>query len=145
MSHGCLWISEVSDCASNSILIDENEEFSCPEGTAQGTFTKHAHPLDCRQFFLCIGGVPREQGCPLGEVFSSGRKSSFIIIIIIIRSLALLTNIILSGTGSGIDGFCTDPENVPECADYYAGNEEVLQQKSGPPANPGRVRTHRFY
>ena len=53
---------------------DENEEFSCPEGTAQGTFTKHAHPLDCRQFFLCIGGVPREQGCPLGEVFSSGRK-----------------------------------------------------------------------
>ena len=51
----------------------------------------------------------------------------------------------LSGTGSGIDGFCTDPENVPECADYYVGNEEVLQQKSLPPTNPGRVRTHRFY
>ena len=92
----------------------------CPEGTAQGTFTKHAHPLDCRQFFLCIGGVPREQGCPLGEVFSDG-------------------------TGSGIDGSCTDPENVPECADYYAGNEEVIQKRALSSSNPGRVRTHRFY
>ena len=92
----------------------------CPEGTAQGAFTKHAHPLDCRQFFLCIGGVPREQGCPLGEVFSDG-------------------------TGSGIDGSCTDPENVPECADYYAGNEEVIQKRALSATNPGRVRTHRFY
>jgi len=120
VSHGCLWISEVSDCATNSIIIDENEEFVCPEGTAQGAFTKHAHPLDCRQFFLCIGGVPREQGCPLGEVFSDG-------------------------TGSGIDGSCTDPENVPECADYYAGNEEVIQKRALSASNPGRVRTHRFY
>ena len=24
------------------------------------------------------------------------------------------------GTGNGIDGKCVEPENVPECADYYA-------------------------
>ena len=74
-SHTCLWISEVPDCSFKTIPIDETEEFVCPADTPAGAFTKHPHPLDCRQFFLCIGGVPREQGCPLGEVFSSGRKS----------------------------------------------------------------------
>ena len=37
---------------------------------------------------------PRELGCPVGEVFSAG-------------------------SGNGIDGKCTGPEEVPECRDYY--------------------------
>lgn len=73
-SHSCLWISEVSECSFKTIPIDETEEFSCPLDTPSGAFTKHPHPLDCRQFFLCIGGIPREQGCPLGEVFDEGES-----------------------------------------------------------------------
>ena len=61
------------ECSFNSIPIDDTEEFVCPTDTAAGAFTKHPHPLDCRQFFLCIGGIPREQGCPLGEVFDAGK------------------------------------------------------------------------
>ena len=72
-SHTCLWISEVPDCSFKTIPIDETEEFVCPADTPAGAFTKHPHPLDCRQFFLCIGGIPREQGCPLGEVFDAGK------------------------------------------------------------------------
>ena len=72
VSHTCLWISEVPDCSFKTIPIDETEEFSCPTDSPAGAFTKHVNPLDCRQFFLCIGGIPREQGCPLGEVFDEG-------------------------------------------------------------------------
>ena len=73
-SHSCLWISEVPECSFKTVPIDETEEFACPLDTPSGAFTKHAHPLDCRQFFLCIGGIPREQGCPLGEVFDEGES-----------------------------------------------------------------------
>merc|ERR550532_3336187 len=41
-----------------------------------------------------MNGQPRELGCPVGEVFSAG-------------------------SGNGIDGKCTGPEEVPECRDYY--------------------------
>ena len=41
----------------------------------------------CRQYYLCIGGVPREYGCPLGAVFNIG-------------------------SGNGVDGECSDPELV---------------------------------
>ena len=136
MSHGCLWVSEVPECVTKKVVIDdEGGEFECPPQGAAGTFTKHAHPLDCRQFFLCINGIPREQvkiycllfvptnpselccvqGCPLGEVFSAG-------------------------TGSGEDGRCTDPEEVPECADYYAGvDTRPSVREGGRSANPGRA------
>jgi len=118
VQHSCLWISEVPECSFQTIPIDETEEFSCPVDTPSGAFTKHPHPLDCRQFFLCIGGIPREQGCPLGEVFDAG-------------------------TGSGIDGRCTDPENVPECADYYADNPDVIKSSaSGRSAQPERNRNY---
>merc|ERR1712154_641907 len=86
-------LAELRTCGNGLAFID----------TPSGAFTKHAHPLDCRQFFLCIGGIPREQGCPLGEVFDEG-------------------------TGSGVDGKCTSPDQVPECADYYADNPDVVQQ-----------------
>jgi len=117
--HTCLWISEVPECSFNTIPIGETEEFACPLDTPAGAFTKHPHPLDCRQFFLCIGGVPREQGCPLGEVFDAG-------------------------TGSGIDGKCTDPENVPECAEYYANDPEVSKAKFTQSSQPERLRANRF-
>jgi len=120
-SYACLWASEVADCSSPVIPFDdEGGEFQCPTIGSSGTFTKHAHPADCRQYFLCINGVPREQGCPLGEVFNAG-------------------------SGSGEDGQCTDPEFVPECADYYAGSNDVElrkfeQQQS---SNPSRLRVGR--
>jgi len=121
VSHGCLWASEVPECSSSIIIVDdEGGEFQCPSITSAGIFTKHAHPADCRQYFLCINGVPREQGCPLGEVFNAG-------------------------SGSGEDGQCTDPEIVPECANYYSDNEldqhrfETTRQDN----NNNRIRTGR--
>ena len=120
-THGCLWASEVPECSGPVIAIDEEGgEFACPSRSSAGIFTKHAHPADCRQYFLCIGGVPREQGCPLGEVFNAG-------------------------SGSGIDGQCTDPEVVPECANYYANSNDLDQQRfeDTRSSNPGRLRTGR--
>jgi len=98
--HKCTWISDVPECYLSSIPVGEEEQFSCPEQVIAGAYTKHINPLDCRKFFLCISGVPRDQECPEGEVFDVG-------------------------TGNGIDGKCTDPENVPECADYYAEVPDV--------------------
>jgi len=96
-SRGCRWADQVPECSSTSIVVDEEGgEFQCPRTSAAGVFTKHAHPADCRQYFLCIGGVPREYGCPLGSVFNTG-------------------------SGSGVDGECSDPEEVPECSNYYEG------------------------
>ena len=55
-------------------------------------------------------------------------------------------NHVFAGTGSGIDGKCTSPDNVPECADYYADQPEVVAQASfsGRSAQPERVRANRF-
>ena len=74
---------------------EEGEAFKCPAGGPAGIFTKHAHPEDCRQYYVCIGGTPREYGCPLGTVFKV----------------------------SDNDGKCSDPEDVPECANYYGDLE----------------------
>jgi len=122
-SRGCRWADQVPECSSNAITVDEEgSEFKCPRKTTAGTFTKHAHPADCRQYFLCIAGVPREYGCPLGTVFNIG-------------------------TGTGIDGECSDPEAVPECADYYGDlefNSNELSRNgfnSGRQENPERVRS----
>jgi len=97
-SRGCRWADQVPEC-SNAIVIDEEGgEFQCPTKSQPGIFTKHAHPEDCRQYYLCIGGVPREYGCPLGTVFNVG-------------------------SGNGVDGECSDPEQVPECRDYYGDQD----------------------
>jgi len=122
-SRGCRWADQVPECSSNVITVDdEGSEFKCPRQTAAGIFTKHAHPADCRQYFLCIGGVPREYGCPLGTVFNVG-------------------------SGTGIDGECSDPEEVPECADYYGDLEFDARElskngfNSRRQDNPERVRS----
>jgi len=95
VSRGCRWADQVPECSANSVTIDDDGgEFQCPVHSTPGVFTKHAHPADCRQYFLCIGGIPREYGCPLGTVFDIG-------------------------SGSGEDGKCSEPEQVPECSSYY--------------------------
>lgn len=97
-SHGCRWADQVPECSASKVVIsEEGDEFQCPSGGSAGTFTKHAHPADCRQYFVCIGGTPREYGCPLGQVFSLGEDD--------------------------YSGKCTDPEEVPECKDYYGDLE----------------------
>ena len=98
------------ECYLSSINVGEENEFSCPEQVIPGAYTKHVNPLDCRKFFLCIGGVPRDQNCEEGLVFSDGNGH---------KSMSVFY-IQYLGTGNGIDGKCVEPENVPECADYYA-------------------------
>lgn len=64
--------------------------FNCPapeEVPAAGSFSRHAHPDDCRKYFICLDKTPREYGCPIGTVFKIGDAE---------------------GTGS-----CEDPEDVP--------------------------------
>lgn len=64
--------------------------FSCPaagEATNTGSFSRHAHPDDCRKYYICLEGVAREYGCPIGTVFKIGDAE---------------------GTGN-----CEDPEDVP--------------------------------
>ena len=101
-SRGCRWADQVEECSSSLVVDEEGGQFSCPK-SGPGIFTKHAHPSDCRQYFLCIGGVPREYGCPLGTVFNTG-------------------------TGNGVDGECSDPDQVPECREYYGDEEFDVRQ-----------------
>lgn len=64
--------------------------FSCPapgEVSNAGSFSRHAHPEDCRKYYICLEGVAREYGCPIGTVFKIGDAD---------------------GTGN-----CEDPEDVP--------------------------------
>jgi len=117
-SRGCRWADQVKECSASVVTIDdEGGEFQCPKQSSAGVFTKHAHPADCRQYFLCIGGVPREYGCPLGTVFNVG-------------------------SGSGIDGKCSDPEEVPECSDYYGDLEFKSGDLSKNGFDTGRLNTN---
>lgn len=64
--------------------------FTCPaagEVAAGGSFSRHAHPDDCRKYYICLEGVAREYGCPIGTVFKIGDSE---------------------GAGN-----CEDPEDVP--------------------------------
>ena len=101
-SHGCRWADQVAECSGPVMLDEVGGQFQCPH-SQPGVFTKHAHPEDCRQYYLCISGLPREYGCPLGTVFNTG-------------------------TGNGADGECSDPELVPECREYY-GDQEFPSSK----------------
>lgn len=64
--------------------------FTCPapgELANAGSFSRHAHPDDCRKYYICLEGVAREYGCPIGTVFKIGESD---------------------GSGN-----CEDPEEVP--------------------------------
>lgn len=89
----CKWADQVKSCKAQADEENEEEEFVCPKNIGVGLFSKHAHPADCRQYFVCIGGVAREYGCPLGTVFAIGNDD--------------------------FDGKCADPKDVPECSNYY--------------------------
>lgn len=89
----CKWADQVEACEK---MMDEEEKasvFTCPKSQVRGIYSKHPHPEDCRQYFVCISGSAREYGCPLGSVFKITQK--------------------------GEDGVCADPSDVPECANYY--------------------------
>ena len=102
--------------------MDEDEKagvFSCPSAVVKGIYTKHAHPEDCRQYYVCISGTAREYGCPLGSVFKITQPDQ--------------------------DGICADPETVPECANYYGDldfqPEELVKAGVDPEAVGIRVNS----
>ena len=115
VSRGCKWADQVPECKNVVVEVEgEEEEFTCPTRGSVGAFTKHAHPSDCRQYFVCIGGVPREYGCPLGTVFNIGSDE--------------------------FSGKCTDPEEVPECREYYGDLEFDKSDLSRAGFDTGRVQ-----
>jgi len=94
----CRWADQVQACKTQREEVGETGEFQCPARHSVGIFTKHASPTDCRQYYVCISGTPREYGCPLGTVFK-------------------VTN------DDPADGKCVDPEEVEECRNYYGDLE----------------------
>lgn len=84
----CVWADQVPTCKK----ADVAEGFQCPDPSTveqSGTFTRHAHPDDCRKFFVCIDSTARMYGCSIGTVFNAETSS------------------------------CDDPENVRGCEKYY--------------------------
>lgn len=71
-------------------VVEVANGFACPaagEIANAGSFSRHAHPEDCRKYYICLEGVAREYGCPIGTVFKIGDSD---------------------GSGN-----CEDPEDVP--------------------------------
>ena len=77
---------QVTSCKKQMTEEEKAQEFTCPEISIRGIYSKHPHPRDCRQYFVCISGSAREYGCPLGTVFKI--------------------------TQDGSDGKCADPSEV---------------------------------
>lgn len=78
------------------------EGFVCPdpaEVEQPGHYTRHAHPTDCRKFYVCIEGVARPYGCSFGNVFN-------------VETLQ-----------------CDDPENVAGCEKYYGDIDPKTAKK----------------
>ncbi|KRT85641.1 Carbohydrate-binding protein, partial [Oryctes borbonicus] len=83
-------------CVNTRMFSEVAGGFSCPapgEVSNSGSLSRHAHPDDCLKYYICLKGVAREYGCPIGTVFKIGDAE---------------------GTGN-----CADPEDVPGCEDYY--------------------------
>jgi len=104
----CMWADQVPECKNEGgfnnptsakrqitnydypLIAEVANGFSCPaagELANAGSFSRHAHPEDCRKYYICLEGVAREYGCPIGTVFKIGDSD---------------------GTGN-----CEDPEDVP--------------------------------
>lgn len=85
-------MSNRSDCPAYGVL-----NFKCPNMNQRfsklkfGDHDRHAHPDDCRKFYICLmDGKPRLGGCPIGKVFNSKT------------------------------GFCVKPKHAEDnCKDYY--------------------------
>ncbi|KAJ8938478.1 hypothetical protein NQ318_004118 [Aromia moschata] len=102
----CMWADQVPECKSDGQFSIDRIHDALTKGkklqevsrapadvNAAGTFSRHAHPEDCRKYYICLEGQAREYGCPIGTVFKIGDAD---------------------GTGN-----CEDPEDVPGCEDYY--------------------------
>jgi len=100
----CLWADQVPGC---KISNQKEGGFSCPDAklnpNAHHTFSRHAHPEDCRKYYVCLDGNAREYGCPVGTVFKIGSDE--------------------------YSGQCEDPEGVDGCENYY-GDELKNFKKS---------------
>jgi len=84
----CVWADLVERCDQ----LEVAEGFVCPENAEAdqpGHYTRHAHPTDCRKFFVCIETVSRLYGCSFGTVFNVDTLQ------------------------------CDEPENVVGCEKYY--------------------------
>lgn len=92
----CKWADQVKACEKMMNEEEKSSMFTCPS-SVRGIYTKHAHPEDCRQYYVCISGTAREYGCPLGSVFKITQPDQ--------------------------DGICADATEVPECANYYGDLE----------------------
>lgn len=65
----CVWADLVERCDQ----LEVAEGFVCPESAENdqpGHYTRHAHPTDCRKFYVCIENVARPYGCSFGTVFN---------------------------------------------------------------------------
>ncbi|XP_076346227.1 protein obstructor-E-like isoform X2 [Tachypleus tridentatus] len=85
----CVWADNVPNCKQQEVA----EGFVCPDpieiSQQAGVYTRHAHPTDCRYFFVCSEGVARSYGCGISTVFNA-------------KTLQ-----------------CEDAENVEGCENYY--------------------------
>jgi len=95
----CNWpeTTDRTECKAKS--YETSAGFLCPErGPVDELGQTDPHPKypdleDCGKFYICLNGIsPREQGCDGGEVYNELTKQ------------------------------CDDPDNVPECKDYYAAD-----------------------
>lgn len=96
--HVCVWADLVERCDQSEV----SDGFVCPDPTEvdqPGHYTRHAHPTDCRKFYVCIEGVARPYGCSFGSVFN-------------VDSLQ-----------------CDEPENVSGCEKYYGDMDPKLAKK----------------
>jgi len=94
----CVWADLVERCDQSEV----SDGFVCPDPTEvdqPGHYTRHAHPTDCRKFYVCIEGVARPYGCSFGTVFN-------------VDSLQ-----------------CDEPENVSGCEKYYGDMDPKLAKK----------------
>jgi len=94
----CVWADLVETCDQ----LEVAEGFVCPDPSEvdqPGHYTRHAHPTDCRKFYVCIEGVARPYGCSFGNVFN-------------VETLQ-----------------CDDPENVPGCEKYYGDIDPKTAKK----------------
>ncbi|KAI1289183.1 hypothetical protein HDE_08066 [Halotydeus destructor] len=94
----CVWADLVERCDQ----LEVAEGFVCPDAAEveqPGHYTRHAHPTDCRKFYVCIEGVARPYGCSFGNVFN-------------VETLQ-----------------CDDPENVGGCEKYYGDIDPKTAKK----------------
>jgi len=99
----CNWPDNTDrqDCKADAYALETSNGFQCPprpevqEGAQFDPHPRFADANDCAKFYICLNGIsPREQGCDAGLVFNE------------------------------LNMQCDAPENVPECADYYAFLDE---------------------